>query len=79
MSNLNLDLTPNLGPNPTSPTSQDLGLSDGVIVVSYYLPVQVSKQETSSNGRGAAQWHVEWDHENLMSLKTQLRVTRIGK
>ena len=63
----------------TSPTANAININDGVIVVSYYLPVQVSKQETSSNGRGAAQWHVEWDHENLMSLKTQLRVTRIGK
>ena len=50
---------------------KDLGLSDGVIVVSYYLPVIVTKGDDNA-------WHVEWDHEALLSLKTQLRVTRIG-
>mmetsp|Transcript_27530 Transcript_27530/g.64255 ORF Transcript_27530/g.64255 Transcript_27530/m.64255 type:complete len:1210 (+) Transcript_27530:256-3885(+) len=50
---------------------KDLGLSDGVIVVSYYLPVIVTRDDDGK-------WNVEWDHEALLSLKTQLRVTRIG-
>ena len=46
-------------------------MSDGVIVVSYYLPVLVSKNINGS-------WHVEWDNESLLALKTDIRVTRIG-
>ena len=40
-------------------------------MVSYYLPVIVTRDDDGN-------WNVEWDHEALLSLKTQLRVTRIG-
>ncbi|CAM9491363.1 unnamed protein product, partial [Chrysoparadoxa australica] len=47
---------------------------DGVIVVSYFLPVHFSKGPTG-------EWVLEWDYENLLSLHNnhlQLRVTRVG-
>jgi trehalose-phosphatase len=65
-----------------------LGNNDGLIVVSYFLPVIVTRVATAialgssfgtlmGGGRDDL-WHVEWDHEALLSLKSQLRVTRVG-
>lgn len=44
---------------------------DGVVVVSYFLPVDVCKSEDG-------QWKVEWNCDSLLSLNTTLRVTRVG-
>lgn len=44
--------------------SQDVNITaqDRIVVVSYFLPVVLSK---SSSG----QWSIEWDNENILSLK----------
>eukprot|EP00752_Nemacystus_decipiens_P007782 g6950.t1 len=47
---------------------------DGVVVVSFFLPVLISKD---AGGR----WVVEWDYESLLSLHSadiDMRVTRVG-
>lgn len=45
---------------------------DGVIIVSYFLPVILSK---SKDGKT---WTATWDGENLLSLQMDLRLTWIG-
>ena len=45
--------------------------SDGLIVVSAFLPVHLTR---SDNG----EWSVDWDYEALLSMQTHLRVTRVG-
>ncbi|EED93919.1 trehalose-6-phosphate synthase, partial [Thalassiosira pseudonana CCMP1335] len=45
--------------------------SDGLIVVSAFLPVHVTR---SDNG----EWSADWDYEALLSMQTHLRVTRVG-
>lgn len=45
--------------------------SDGLIVVSAFLPVHLTR---SDNG----EWSADWDYEALLSMQTHLRVTRIG-
>ena len=70
--------------------------SDGVIVVSYFLPLIVTRAPGSGgNGGGAGagagggggspskrsedhDWIIAWDQENLLSLRTRLRVTWVG-
>ena len=49
-----------------------IGASDGVVVVSYFLPVQASRDPETN------QWIIEWDSESLLSLRTRLRVVWIG-
>lgn len=44
---------------------------DGVVVVAYFLPVIVSKSETGV-------WTATWDTENILSLRTNLRVSWVG-
>jgi trehalose 6-phosphate synthase/phosphatase len=44
---------------------------DGVIIVSYFLPVILSRS-------ALGQWSATWDEENLLSLQTNLRITWIG-
>eukprot|EP00903_Cladosiphon_okamuranus_P012881 g12029.t1 len=47
---------------------------DGVVVVSFFLPVLLSKDE-------GGKWIVEWDYESLLSLHSadiDMRVTRVG-
>ncbi len=48
-----------------------LGPQDGVIIVSYFLPVKIKKDE-------ANQWSVAWNEENLLSLKSILRISWVG-
>ena len=45
--------------------------SDGLIVVSAFLPVHVTR---SDHG----EWSADWDYEALLSMQTHLRVTRVG-
>lgn len=45
--------------------------SDGLIVVSAFLPVHLTRSE---NG----EWSADWDYEALLSMQTHLRVTRVG-
>eukprot|EP00584_Thalassiosira_punctigera_P006186 CAMPEP_0172526174 /NCGR_PEP_ID=MMETSP1067-20121228/1140_1 /TAXON_ID=265564 ORGANISM="Thalassiosira punctigera, Strain Tpunct2005C2" /NCGR_SAMPLE_ID=MMETSP1067 /ASSEMBLY_ACC=CAM_ASM_000444 /LENGTH=1201 /DNA_ID=CAMNT_0013309623 /DNA_START=51 /DNA_END=3656 /DNA_ORIENTATION=- len=45
--------------------------SDGLIVVSAFLPVHLTR---SDNG----EWSADWDYEALLSMQTHLRVTRVG-
>lgn len=56
----------------TEMTPPLLGNKDGVIVVSFFLPVVVTRDEASG------EWHIDWDQEALLAQKTALRVTRIG-
>ena len=48
-----------------------LSSSDGLIVVSAFLPVHLTR---SDNG----EWSADWDYEALLSMQTHLRVTRVG-
>jgi trehalose 6-phosphate synthase/phosphatase len=45
--------------------------SDGLIVVSAFLPVHLTRSD-------AGEWSVDWDYEALLSMQTHLRVTRVG-
>jgi hypothetical protein len=45
--------------------------TDGLIVVSIFLPVHLHRD---ANG----QWSADWDYEALLSMQTHLRVTRVG-
>jgi hypothetical protein len=52
------------------PESVAIGSTDAVIVVSYFLPVIVSRSKEA----GPSPWTLVWDTENLLSLRTKLRV-----
>jgi trehalose 6-phosphate synthase/phosphatase len=52
-------------------SSGTIRASDGVVVISYFLPVVVKKDDKSI-------WTASWNHENLLSFRTSLRVTWIG-
>lgn len=54
--------------------SKALGVHDGLIVASIFLPVLARREGGDPQGK----WTVEWDREALLSLKSQLRVTRVG-
>mmetsp|Transcript_32765 Transcript_32765/g.70769 ORF Transcript_32765/g.70769 Transcript_32765/m.70769 type:complete len:1196 (-) Transcript_32765:143-3730(-) len=68
-------------PQPTPSHAHDAGTpkkqavhltsSDGLIVVSAFLPVHLTR---SDNG----EWSADWDYEALLSMQTHLRVTRVG-
>lgn len=67
-------------PPPTSHRSSEAGAikqavhltsSDGLIVVSAFLPVHLTR---SNDG----EWSADWDYEALLSMQTHLRVTRVG-
>ena len=49
-------------------------MHDGLIVASIFLPVLARRESGDPQGK----WTVEWDREALLSLKSQLRVTRVG-
>ena len=49
----------------------NIGATDGVIIVSYFLPVIL--QRTSSGV-----WSATWDNENILSLNLNARVTFVG-
>ena len=58
-------------PPPGVGAHQSLDVSDGVVVVSLFLPVLITRD--ASGGLDVA-----WDYENLLSLEAPLRVTRVG-
>ena len=75
------------------PDEVSISSSDGVIVVSYFLPLIVTRAPSSSpkggggggggsNTQGEEEdshdWIISWDTENLLSLRTRLRVTWVG-
>lgn len=51
-----------------------LNSTDGLVVVSAFLPVVVHRSETSEEPK----WTADWDYEALLSMQTHLRVTRVG-
>jgi len=51
-----------------------LNATDGLVVVSAFLPVVVHRDETSA----VPKWTADWDYEALLSMQTHLRVTRVG-
>ena len=60
---------------PCSPPvvqSVNLNSTDGLVVVSIFLPVLL-RHDTATNTYSA-----DWDYEMLLSMQTHLRVTRIG-
>ena len=67
-------------PAPVSPASRvenkrrqavHLTSSDGLIVVSAFLPVHLTRSDSG-------EWTADWDYEALLSMQTHLRVTRVG-
>lgn len=54
-----------------SMVDNNLTSQDGVIIVSYFLPVNLSR---SKNGN----WQANWDRENVLSLQLGMRITWIG-
>jgi hypothetical protein len=58
-------------PSKKTPHSVHLNSTDGLVVVSAFLPVVLHRSD-------AGQWTADWDYEALLSMQTHLRVTRIG-
>ncbi|KAL7546288.1 hypothetical protein ACHAWF_009620 [Thalassiosira exigua] len=58
---------------PSGPAKSAVHLtsSDGLIVVSAFLPVHVTRSDDG-------EWSADWDYEALLSMQTHLRVTRVG-
>lgn len=56
---------------PPSNQAVHLTSTDGLVVVSVFLPVVLRR---SDDGR----WSADWDYEMLLSMQTHLRVTRVG-
>ena len=56
---------------PQSKQPVHLNSTDGLVVVSVFLPVIVHRSEEG-------QWSADWDYEMLLSMQTHLRVTRVG-
>ena len=52
-------------------SSVQLNETDGLVVVSAFLPVVVHRSDSG-------QWSADWDYEALLSMQTLLRVTRVG-
>ena len=48
-----------------------LNSTDGLVVVSVFLPVILHRSEVGH-------WSADWDYEMLLSMQTHLRVTRVG-
>ena len=61
-------------PKPSSRNDIQLNATDGLVVVSAFLPVVVHRDETSQ----VPKWSADWDYEALLSMQTHLRVTRVG-
>ena len=59
------------GGGPAARQAVNLTSSDGLIVVSAFLPVHLNRSE-------AGEWSADWDYEALLSMQTHLRVTRVG-
>ena len=49
----------------------NIGSTDGVIIVSYFLPVILQRSLSGV-------WTATWDHENILSLNLNARVTFVG-
>ena len=62
-------------PPPSPSANLDLLSSDGVIVVSIFLPIILQRTESQTGG---PVWTADWDYENLLSMSTHMRVTRVG-
>ena len=45
--------------------------TDGLVVVSAFLPVVLNRSTTG-------EWTADWDYEMLLSMQTHLRVARVG-
>jgi trehalose 6-phosphate synthase/phosphatase len=52
------------------PQTVHLNSTDGLVVVSVFLPVILQQHGNT--------WNADWDYEALLSMQTHLRVTRIG-
>ena len=65
----NISPPPRLSKPPKQPVH--LTSSDGLIVVSAFLPVHLNRSDTG-------EWSADWDYEALLSMQTHLRVTRVG-
>lgn len=57
--------------NHTAVQAVHLNSTDGLVVVSAFLPVVLHRSDQG-------QWTADWDYEVLLSMQTHLRVTRIG-
>lgn len=59
--------------DPCDPMKQAVHLTstDGLIVVSAFLPVHLTRSD-------GGEWSADWDYEALLSMQTHLRVTRVG-
>lgn len=57
--------------NRKAKVDNSISSQDGVVVVSYFLPVLVKKSD-------AGIWSACWDEENILSLRTNHRVTWVG-
>jgi trehalose 6-phosphate synthase/phosphatase len=57
-----------------------LNSTDGLVVVSMFLPVILQKQQQQQQASTSSTftWHADWDYEMLLSMQTHLRVTRVG-
>ena len=53
-------------------STNSLESTDGVIVVSIFLPIVLDRDGVTG------QWSADWDHENLLSMSSHMRVTRVG-
>jgi len=78
---LSAEAGPQPGSSASSPSSRNrigepvqLNATDGLVVVSAFLPVVVHRCETSA----VPKWTADWDYEALLSMQTHLRVTRVG-
>jgi hypothetical protein len=58
-------------PKKPSPEAVHLNSTDGLVVVSAFLPIVLHRSD-------AGQWTADWDYEALLSMQTHLRVTRVG-
>ncbi len=54
------------------PRKQNITQLDGVVIVSFFLPVILQKDPST----GA--WSASWDYENILSFETKLRVSWVG-
>jgi trehalose 6-phosphate synthase/phosphatase len=57
--------------NHSAKRAVHLSSTDGLVVVSIFLPVILHRSEQGK-------WSADWDYEMLLSMQTHLRVTRVG-
>jgi hypothetical protein len=57
--------------NATAVQAMHLNSTDGLVVVSAFLPVVLHRSDQG-------QWSADWDYDVLLSMQMHLRVTRIG-